>query len=46
MELNVVCWNVKGVPERLRDGQLTLLDELAPDVLVLQELTPAGLSML
>jgi hypothetical protein len=46
MELNVVCWNVKGVPARLRDSQLTLLDELAPDVLLLQELTPVGFNML
>jgi len=46
MEFTVVCWNVKGVPERLRDGQLTLLDELNPEVLLLQELTPTGLGML
>jgi len=46
MALSVLCWNVKGVPERLRDGQLTLLEELAPDVLLLQELAPAGFSQL
>lgn len=46
MYLDVVCWNVKGVPVRLRDRQLVLLDELDPDVLLLQELTPPSFAML
>ncbi len=46
VDIDVVCWNVKGVPARLRDGQLALIDELAPDVLLLQELSPAAIGML
>lgn len=46
MELTVANWNIKGCPEHLRPRQLELIDQLAPDVLLLQELTPKSFDSL
>lgn len=46
MELTVASWNVKGWPGHLRPRQLELIDQIAPDVLLLQELTPKSFDSL
>ena len=45
MKIDVVNWNVNGFAH-LRPGQLELIERLAPDVLLLQELTPTSFERL
>lgn len=45
MTIRVVDWNVHGFAH-IRPGQLDLLERLAPDILVLQELTPTSFDRL
>ena len=45
MKIRVVNWNVNGFAH-LRPGQLELVERLAPDVLLLQELTPVSFERL